>query len=140
MTLAELDRALRQLRLSGMATALEARLRQAQAERLAPLDLVATLVTDELVRRQDRLLERPLCANEVRASKGLPAGAPCAQLQRLAHDRSARGWQPSVPGPPVGVGCRWRTSRRDAICARVARIAPRVVPSAVPRRAPKALG
>jgi len=41
-----------------MATALEARLRQAQAERLAPLDLVAALVTDELVRRQDRLLER----------------------------------------------------------------------------------
>jgi len=58
MTLAELDRALRQLRLSGMAVALEARLRQAQAERLAPLDLVATLVTDELVRRQDRLLDR----------------------------------------------------------------------------------
>src|SRR5207249_4496725 len=58
MTLAELDRALRQLRLSGMAVALEARLRQAQAERLAPLDLVATLVTDELVRRQDRLLKR----------------------------------------------------------------------------------
>jgi DNA replication protein DnaC len=58
MTLAELDRALRQLRLSGMATALEARLRQAQAERLAPLDLLAALVTDELVRRQDRLLER----------------------------------------------------------------------------------
>ncbi len=58
MTLAELDRALRQLRLSGMATALEARLRQAQADRMAPLDLVATLVTDELVRRQDRLLER----------------------------------------------------------------------------------
>jgi DNA replication protein DnaC len=58
MTLAELDRALRQLRLSGMAAALEARLRQAQAERLAPFDLIAALVTDELVRRQDRLLDR----------------------------------------------------------------------------------
>ena len=58
MTLAELDRALRQLRLSGMAAALEARLHQAQADRIAPLDLVATLVTDELVRRQDRLLAR----------------------------------------------------------------------------------
>jgi DNA replication protein DnaC len=58
MTLPELDRALRQLRLSGMADVLEARLRQAQAERLAPLDLVATLVGDELVRRQDRLLGR----------------------------------------------------------------------------------
>jgi hypothetical protein len=37
---------------------LEARLRQAQAERLAPRDLLAALVTDELVRRQDRLLDR----------------------------------------------------------------------------------
>jgi DNA replication protein DnaC len=58
MTLPELDRALRQLRLSGMADVLEARLRQAQTERQAPLDLVAALVTDELVRRQDRLLAR----------------------------------------------------------------------------------
>jgi len=58
MTLPELDRALRQLRLSGMADVLDARLRQAQAERLAPLDLVATLVGDELIRRQDRLLTR----------------------------------------------------------------------------------
>jgi DNA replication protein DnaC len=58
MTLPELDRALRQLRLSGMADVLDARLRQAQTERLAPLDLVATLVSDELIRRQDRLLAR----------------------------------------------------------------------------------
>ena len=36
MTLVELDRALRQLRLSGMASVLEARLRQAQTERLVP--------------------------------------------------------------------------------------------------------
>ena len=35
MTLVELDRALRQLRLSGMASVLETRLRQAQTERLA---------------------------------------------------------------------------------------------------------
>jgi len=34
MTLSELDRALRQLRLSGMAAVLEIRLRQAQTERL----------------------------------------------------------------------------------------------------------
>jgi DNA replication protein DnaC len=60
MTLLELDRALRQLRLSGMADVLETRLRQAQTERLVPLDLVSTLVHDELVRRQDRLLARRL--------------------------------------------------------------------------------
>ena len=58
MNLMELDRALRQLRLSGMAAVLEIRLRQAQTEKLAPLDLVAALVHDELRRRQDRLLER----------------------------------------------------------------------------------
>jgi DNA replication protein DnaC len=58
MTLPELDRALRQLRLSGMADVLETRLRHAQAERQAPLDLLATLVSDELLRRQDRLLAR----------------------------------------------------------------------------------
>jgi DNA replication protein DnaC len=58
MNLVELDHALRKLRISGMAAVLEARLRQAQAEHLAPLDLVATLVTDELQRRQDRLFER----------------------------------------------------------------------------------
>lgn len=58
MNLIELDRALRQLRLSGMAAVLDTRLRQAQSEKLAPLDLVSALVTDELRRRQDRLLDR----------------------------------------------------------------------------------
>ena len=58
MNLVELDRALRQLRLSGMAAVLETRLRQAQTEQMAPLDLVSALVADELGRRQDRLLER----------------------------------------------------------------------------------
>lgn len=58
MNLVELDRALRKLRLSGMADVLETRLRQAQAEKMAPLDVVSVLVTDELQRRQDRLFER----------------------------------------------------------------------------------
>ena len=57
MTLVELDRALRQLRLSGIAAVLDTRLQQAQTERLAPIDLVSRLVTDELLRRQDRLLD-----------------------------------------------------------------------------------
>ncbi len=55
MNLVEVDHALRKLRLSGMADVLETRLRHAQTEKLAPLDLVATLVSDELQRRQDRL-------------------------------------------------------------------------------------
>src|SRR5258705_1721623 len=58
MNLIELERALRQLRLGGMAAVLETRLRQAQAEPLAPIDLISCLVSDELTRRSDRLLER----------------------------------------------------------------------------------
>jgi len=58
MNIIELQRALGQLRLGGMATVLETRLRQAQAEPMAPIDLISCLVTDELTRRSDRLLER----------------------------------------------------------------------------------
>jgi DNA replication protein DnaC len=58
MNLTELQRSLRQLRLGGMAAVLETRLHQAQAEPMAPIDLLATLVSDELTRRSDRLLDR----------------------------------------------------------------------------------
>lgn len=58
MNILELDRSLRQLRLGGMAAVLETRLRQAQAEAMTPIDLIACLVSDELTRRADRLLER----------------------------------------------------------------------------------
>src|SRR3954465_12843420 len=58
MNLAELQRALRQLRLGGMAAVLETRLHQAQAEPMAPIDLISCLISDELTRRADRLLER----------------------------------------------------------------------------------
>ena len=58
MTLVELTRALRQLRVSGMAASLEARILQAQTEQWAPVDLISALVQDELLQRQDRLLDR----------------------------------------------------------------------------------
>jgi DNA replication protein DnaC len=58
MNLTEVNRALRQLRVSGMAATLEPRIVQAQADHWAPLDLISALVQDELQRRQDRLLER----------------------------------------------------------------------------------
>jgi DNA replication protein DnaC len=58
MNLSELQRSLRQLRLGGMASVLETRLHQAQAEPMAPIDLLSTLVSDELTRRSDRLLDR----------------------------------------------------------------------------------
>jgi DNA replication protein DnaC len=58
MNLVELQCALRQLRCSGMAASLEPRLLQAQTDKLAPVDFLSALVGDELLRRQDRLLER----------------------------------------------------------------------------------
>ena len=58
MNLIEMNRALRQLRLGGMAAVLETRLRQAQVEAMSPADLIACLLSDELTRRSERLLER----------------------------------------------------------------------------------
>ena len=58
MNTVEIDRALRKLRLSGMADVLEVRVQGATAERQPHLDFLSALVGDELLRRQDRLLER----------------------------------------------------------------------------------
>jgi DNA replication protein DnaC len=58
MNITELQHALHQLRLGGMARTLETRLRQAQAEPMAPIDLISCLIADELTTRSDRLLER----------------------------------------------------------------------------------
>ena len=66
MNLIELQRALKQLRLGGIAVVLETRLHQAQAERMAPIDLISCLVSDELNRRSDRLLDRRKKAAEFR--------------------------------------------------------------------------
>src|SRR2546430_4886941 len=70
MNLVELQRALRQLRCSGMAAGLEPRLLQAQTDTLAPIDFLSTLVSDELLRRQDRLLDRRLKQAAFRDERG----------------------------------------------------------------------
>lgn len=58
MNLIELNRALKQLRLGGIAAVLETRLLQAQAQSMAPIDLISCLISDELSRRSNRLLDR----------------------------------------------------------------------------------
>lgn len=58
MTLIEIDKALRQLRLSGVRATLETRILEAQAANLSFLETFSTLLQDELDRRQSRLLER----------------------------------------------------------------------------------
>jgi DNA replication protein DnaC len=58
MNLIELNRSLQQLRLGGMTAVLETRLLHAQSENMAHIDLLSTLVSDELTCRSKRLLER----------------------------------------------------------------------------------
>lgn len=58
MNIIELQRSLRSLRLGGIAAVLETRVVQAQAEKLSATDFLSLLVTDELTRRSDRLLDR----------------------------------------------------------------------------------
>jgi DNA replication protein DnaC len=58
MNLIELNRALKQQRLGGMAAVLETRLLQAQSQSMAPIDLISCLISAELSRRTNRLLER----------------------------------------------------------------------------------
>jgi DNA replication protein DnaC len=71
MTSDELDRALRQLRLSGMAKAVSLRAQQARAENLGPIDFLCLLVHDELQRRRDRLLDRRIKAADFRDDRTL---------------------------------------------------------------------
>jgi len=58
MNVTELDRALRKLRMSGMADVLQTRLLEAQTDTWAHVDFISALVQDELLRREDRLLTR----------------------------------------------------------------------------------
>ncbi len=58
MNLVELTKALNQLRLGGMAAVVETRILQAQSEKMAPIDFIGALVSDELARRSTRLVER----------------------------------------------------------------------------------
>jgi len=71
MTPDELDRSLRHLRLGGMADTLVVRAQQARSDTLGPLDFLGLLVTDELQRRRDRLVERRVKAAGFRDRKTL---------------------------------------------------------------------
>ena len=58
MTMTEIDRALRELRLSGIADTLSTRLMQAQSNQEPFLETFASMLQDELDRRRSRLTER----------------------------------------------------------------------------------
>lgn len=56
MSIAELERTLAQLRLSGARDTLQTRLEQAQVSQMTAQELLALLLQDELDRRQSRLI------------------------------------------------------------------------------------
>jgi DNA replication protein DnaC len=58
MTMPEIERALRELRLSGIQATLDTRILQAQGSQESFLDTFATILQDELDRRRSRLMER----------------------------------------------------------------------------------
>ena len=58
MTMPEIERALKQLRLSGVRATLETRVLQAQSANQAFLETFSLILQDELDRRRSRLIER----------------------------------------------------------------------------------
>ena len=58
MSMMEIEKALKQLRLSGVRATLETRLLESQVANLSFLETFSTILQDELDRRQSRLLER----------------------------------------------------------------------------------
>lgn len=66
MNLVELRRSLTTLRLGGMAESVEARILQAQSEKMPPIDFVSALVSDELTRRTERFVARRVKTAEFR--------------------------------------------------------------------------
>jgi len=104
MNLIELDHALRKLRLSGMADVLETRLRHAQTEKLAPIDIVSTLV----FRRAFTSAGPPLCPSDQRS----PLSGHRARPRQLR----LRFQQENEPRPRLQLAtARFVGQREDAI-------------------------
>jgi len=119
MNMIELDRALRKLRLSGMAGTLQTRLVQAQAEKMVPLDLVSVLVSDELTRREDRLCGSTAGGPRCRAPDR-NAARRTASLERRSRRFLRRRDGASDPCE----ACRTAGAQRSAACASYAHWSP----------------
>ena len=92
MTITEIERALRELRLSGIAATLNTRVMQAQSSQQPLLETLAGLLQDELDRRHSRLTERRFkqsrprrTAHAERLRLALQPQAAASGLLRAAH-------------------------------------------------------
>ena len=145
--------ALRKLRLSGMADLLDTRLHQAQREQMAPLDLVATLVSDELHRRQDRLLARrhkqacfrdpdrtPSSNSSQRPRSPTPASTTSPNSPACPCSSSTTSACASCPAPPPRTCSSWScaaTSAPPPCSPRIARSRTGENCSAIPPPSPR---
>src|SRR5437016_14130900 len=98
MQLPELLHALRHLGLGGMATSLEARLVQAQADHSAYADFLALLLQDELTRRADRLITRRLKDAQFRDPDNTSTASTSPSTRRLTVT-SHSGSPPAAASP-----------------------------------------
>src|SRR6266568_835445 len=99
MSIPELERALRSLRLSGMTATLEARALQVASQEMDFLEAFSWLVQDELDRRRSRLLERRHALSGLPDRKDLPSFAPSNTRLELAAPGS-QGRIPFVTNDP----------------------------------------
>jgi DNA replication protein DnaC len=83
MSMVEIEKALKQLRLSGVRSTLETRIVESQARDLPFLDTFSLILQDELDRRRSRLLERRYQLS------GLP--------ERMSLDEFDWGFNPKIP-------------------------------------------
>ena len=107
----QLQYQLKSIRLSGMAQTLPMRLQEAQANELPHLEFLAALVTDELEKRKDRLLNRRLKAARFPMLKTLDEfdfafnqTINKRQIRDLATCRFVHGAQNVLLLGPPGVG------------------------------------
>ena len=71
MSIPELERSLRALRLSGMIATLQTRAQQVTHQQMNFIEAFSWLVQDELDRRRSRLLERSIALSGLQERKGL---------------------------------------------------------------------
>ena len=80
MTMPEIERALKQLRLSGVRATLETRIIQAQSANQAFLETFSLILQDELDRRRSRLIDRRYQQSGLEEKLTLATGQGAAPL------------------------------------------------------------
>ncbi len=85
MNMIEIERALRELRLSGIADTLSTRVMQAQAAQQPFLETFASMLQDELDRRRSRLTERRFKRSRLDERPSFDLGLASAFAHVIAH-------------------------------------------------------